>query len=327
MKILVTGGTGTFGRAFARACVSRYRDQVERVRLMGSTERSVAAATHEFRDYHAVSVITANVRDADRMRQAVWGVDVVVHAAAMKRIGIINYQPEEAVKTNVLGTLNVINAAIQARVPRVVVVSSDKAVAPANAYGVTKAMAEHFAVQHNSIAYPQGTSICAVRYGNILASSDSVLQVWQRQIDAGKPLTIHNPMHTRFVMMIDEAVDLVWTAQQHCVGGEIWIPFLEACSVRTLKSAFAPDSPEVYLGAQRGEKAHEALLSDEEPNHTNTTDRHYIVLPQEADWAADSAWPGRPVTLPLTYRSDTARQLTVPEVREKLKAQGLLGAI
>lgn len=332
-SVLVTGVTGTFGQAFLDWCrqgggcfgriVGYSRDE---------WKQSVLAERYE-KTLPALRMFLGDVRDPARLAMAMRGVDVVVHAAALKRIDAGTYSPSEMIATNVNGTMNVVNEAIKAHAKRVVVISSDKACAPTNLYGMTKGCAESYAVHANTYGYPGGTFVTAVRYGNVLGSRGSVVQKWQDQARRGDPLTLTSPDMTRFIMTIEQAVELVWFAITRTRGGEIYIPVLDTARMLDLARAIDGNAVIETTGLRPGgEKLAEQLLNDEEPARTRRLgDRAYLsIVPGHHEWTAKDEWSGEPCgDAARNYRSDRPgplgnRRLTVEQLRVLLQETGAL---
>jgi UDP-N-acetylglucosamine 4,6-dehydratase len=322
-SILITGATGTFGRAFLRNCLES--GMWRRVIAFSRDEVKQAQLMDEFSEYPALRMFLGDVRDSQRLGMALNDVDVVVHAAALKRVDAGAYSPSEMIVTNILGTMNVVNAAINAAVKRVVVISSDKSVGATNIYGSTKFCAESYAVQANAYGHARGTRITAVRYGNVLGSRGSVLHIWRNQVKADKPLTLTHPDMTRFVMTIEQAMDLVWYALRETAGGEVVVPLLPAAKMITLARAVAGDAYPIETTGLRpgGEKMAEALLNEEEPSRTFRHDNYLIVTPSHHEWTNGAHWEDlaseRWLPTGLTYRSDT-----VPRWCETAELRALL---
>jgi UDP-N-acetylglucosamine 4,6-dehydratase len=266
-RVLVTGGTGTFGRAFIRRLL---RDQLaEAVVSYSRDEQKVAALYAEFGHERPFKAFLGDIRDTTRLGLALRGVDTVVHAAALKRVDVGAYSPSELIATNINGTMNLINAAIHAGVSKVVVLSSDKAVAPINLYGATKYCAETYAVQANSYRRDDVPRIAAVRYGNILGSRGSVIGIWREQAAAQRRLTLTHPDMTRFIMTIEQAADLVLFAIDKMLGGEVFLPRLPSAYMVDLARAVVPHADIEFTGLRPGgEKMAERLLNDEEVRRT-----------------------------------------------------------
>lgn len=324
MRILVTGGTGTFGRAFIRKTLAEAAGSGGLQRLKGvisysRDEQKAAAVTSEFGHHAPFKAFIGDVRDRRRLEMAFQGVDCVVHAAALKRVDAAAYSPSEVIATNIDGTMNVVDAAIECGVKKVVVLSSDKAVQATNIYGATKYVAEMYAAQANSYGYPQGTRIAAVRYGNILGSRGSVYHTWYAQVSKSQPLTITDQRMTRFIMTIEQAVELVSWTLQNMVGGEVVVPSLPSASVVDLARAVAPNDsyPTVVTQVRPGgEKLHESLLGVEEVTRTLKLGSHYIVMPTHHDWVHRSLWTGDALPEGFEYTSArNERWLAAPELR------------
>lgn len=262
-SILITGATGSFGRAFARHCVDT---GVERICLYSRGEHAQAAMRQEFNDHESLRWLIGDVRDRDRLRRAMEGCDTVVHAAALKRIEVCEYCPLEAVKTNVIGAMNVIEAAQDAGVRRVIALSTDKACNPTNAYGSSKLLAEKMFLAANNMTGQNPPFFAVTRYGNIAGSQGSVIPKW-REIstrDRGpRPrlaVPITNPNATRFWMTIDQAVELVWNTARTMQGGELVIPELPAYRLGDLAEAMNVETYEI--GLPKYEKLHECMADD-----------------------------------------------------------------
>jgi UDP-glucose 4-epimerase len=261
--LLITGGTGTFGNAVLR----RFLDtQIKEVRVFSRDEKK----QDDMRKGYAnpkLRFYIGDVRNESALRDAMTGVDYVFHAAALKQVPSCEFFPVEALRTNALGTENVLNAAIQAGVGRVIVLSTDKAVYPINAMGISKAMMEKIAVAKSRVA-GAATTICVTRYGNVMASRGSVIPLFLAQLQQGKPLTVTDPAMTRFMMSIDDAVDLVLYAFQHGRPGDTFVQKAPACSIdtltRALKKLLGADNPVNVIGTRHGEKLYETLLTREE---------------------------------------------------------------
>lgn len=318
-SILITGGTGTLGRALIRRI--RRDGMWERVICLSRDEVKQAQVRAEFQDFPRLFL--GDVRDRQRLAVAFRGVETVVHAAALKRVDAGAYSPSEMKATNVDGTMNVVDMAIQEGVRRVVVVSSDKGVAPTNIYGKSKSLAEDLAINANSYGYAAGTHICAVRYGNVLGSRGSVIGLWRDQLARGEPLTVTDPRMTRFVMTIEQAVDLVLHAIGAMIGGEVFVPLLPSAQILALARAVANNDHVRYecVGMRAGgEKLSEALLNEEEPSRTRLLRGHYVVTPSHHEWVGGQPWPGEALARDFVYRSDgpTQRFLTADELRALL---------
>jgi UDP-N-acetylglucosamine 4,6-dehydratase len=246
-----------------------------------------------------------DVRDRDRLVRAMHGVDVVVHAAALKQVPACEYNPMEAVKTNIIGTSNVLEAALDAGVKKVLALSTDKAVSPVNLYGGTKLVAEKLVIQSNAYAAGTSTRYSCVRYGNVVGSRGSVVPLFLKQRANGK-ITITDERMTRFWLSLEQGVHFVINCIDQMEGGEVFVPKIPSTKVVDLARAIAPEAEIGIIGIRPGEKLHEDLLSPDEARHTVELERMYVIQPAEAIWFGYS-WKDRGKTLPdgFSYTSDT----------------------
>ena len=319
-SVLITGATGSFGQAFVADLLRR--GDVERICCLSRDELKQSVMADRFGHDPRLRFFLGDVRERDRLEMAFHGIATVIHAAALKRVDASAYDPEEVRKTNIDGTTNVIRAAITEGVPRVVVLSSDKAVRATNFYGASKFMAEQIAVSANAYAVPRGVRIACTRYGNVLGSRGSVLGVWRDHIANGRPLPLTNPAASRFWMSLADAVALVRLAVDRMQGGEVFIPKLPALTIRALASQVAgPDYPIRLTGLRPGgEKTHEELISPEEAARTHDMGDVYVVAPHLASWRATLPDYGPLVPAEFVYRSDTTGAPSVERLREMLEA-------
>jgi UDP-N-acetylglucosamine 4,6-dehydratase len=281
--LLITGGTGSFGNAV----LTRFLDtDVREIRIFSRDEKKqedmrIALNNAKLKFY------IGDVRDLDSVRQAMQGVDYVFHAAALKQVPSCEFYPMEAVRTNVLGAENVMNAAVECGVSRVVVLSTDKAVYPINAMGISKAMMEKLMVAKSRMRQPGETVLCATRYGNVMASRGSVIPLFVDQLQAGNPLTVTDPEMTRFLMSLEDSVDLVLHAFEHAEQGDIFVQKAPASTVgdlaTALKEIFQRDVPVRIIGTRHGEKLYESLLSREEMAKAEDMGRYYRVPADDRD--------------------------------------------
>jgi UDP-N-acetylglucosamine 4,6-dehydratase len=245
-----------------------------------------------------------DVRDRGRMTRAAQGADYMVHAAAMKQVPACEYNPFEAVRTNVLGAQHVVDTAIDAGVRKVVALSTDKAVNPVNLYGATKLCAEKIVVQGNAYAAQSDTRLACVRYGNVVGSRGSVVPLFREQMKQGR-LTITDERMTRFWITLPQAVDLVLYALEHMAGGEVFIPKIPSMRIVDLAEAMAPNIPRDIIGIRPGEKLHEVLLTTDESRHSIDADDVYVVLPEHPWWTEHPRWVnGQPLADGFVYSSD-----------------------
>lgn len=281
--LMITGGTGSFGNAVLK----RFLDtNVREIRIFSRDEKKqedmrIAFANEKLKFY------IGDVRDYDSLRHAMVGVDHIFHAAALKQVPSCEFYPMEAVRTNVQGTENVLNAAIASGVQRVVVLSTDKAVYPINAMGISKAMSEKLMVAKSRMIPVGGTVVCATRYGNVMASRGSVIPLFIDQMRCGEPLTLTDPNMTRFLMSLEDSVDLVLHAFEHGQQGDLFVQKAPASTVGVLAQAlielFAPDSKLRVIGTRHGEKLYESLVSREEMAKAEDMGRYYRVPADNRD--------------------------------------------
>lgn len=311
--ILLTGGTGSFGTAFVERVVDTWPEAV--VRIYSRDELKQSELHTRFGD-GPLRYFIGDVRDRVRLTRAAQGADIIVHAAAMKQVPACEYNPFEAVQTNVLGAQNVVDAAIDASVPTVVALSTDKAVNPVNLYGATKLCEEKIIVQGNAYAATRATRLACVRYGNVVGSRGSVVPLFARQRSEGR-LTITDERMTRFWITLDQAVDLVLHALEVMRGGEIFVPKIPSMRVVDLARAMAPDLPHAIIGIRPGEKLHEVLITRDEARHSMDTGSEFVVLPEHPWWDDSPSWSaGTPLPDGFAYSSDTNGDwLTVDELR------------
>jgi UDP-N-acetylglucosamine 4,6-dehydratase/5-epimerase len=307
-SVLITGGTGSFGRAFARRLLEK--GEPKRVVVFSRDEQKHHSMQSEFSDPR-LRYFVGDVRDASRMQLALRGVDIVVHAAGMKHVHLCEYNPIEAINTNVLGTVNVIQAALDQRVERVVGISTDKAVSPANLYGASKLCLEKLMVAANAYSGDRSTRFSVVRYGNVMGSAGSVIPLFLRQRQSGK-LTITDQRMTRFWIDMSQAIDLVLRALSLMQGGEIFLPKIPAATVTALADSLAPGIPREVIGIRPGEKLHESLLAPEECRRTRDIGPLLVVEPEYPSWTM-SAPRGEPVPDDFRYSSDREDLLLSPD--------------
>ena len=313
--ILVTGGTGSFGKKFIEVMLREYhphklivfsRDELKQ------HEMQAAGFTHPSLRY-----FIGDIRDQQRCRRAFEGVDLVIHAAALKQVPACEYNPMEAIKTNILGSGNVIDAALDAGVSRVVALSTDKAVNPVNLYGATKLAAEKLFIQSNAYAGARNTRFSCVRYGNVVGSRGSVVPVFLKQRESGK-VTVTDERMTRFWISLEQGVRFVIRAAENMHGGEVFVPKIPSMTVADLARAIAPETTIEYIGIRPGEKLHEVLISEDEARQTVDLEDMYVVQPAESLWFGRE-WEnkGRVLEDGFRYASNTNGQwLNVDEIKK-----------
>ena len=281
--IVITGGTGTFGNAALRRFL---KTDVVQIRIFSRDEKKQDDMRNEYKDPR-IKFYIGDIRSLESIMAAMEGVDYVFHAAALKQVPSCEFYPLEAIKTNALGADNVITAAIAAGVKKVVVLSTDKAVYPINAMGMSKALMEKIMVAKARLCNPEKTVLCATRYGNIMASRGSVIPLFISQIKEGKPITITDPNMTRFMMTIDDAIDLVLYAFENAQPGDIFVQKAPAATIGTLayalKKLFKADNPIKIIGTRHGEKLYETLLTREEMAKAEDLGKYYRIPMDDRD--------------------------------------------
>ncbi len=282
--LLITGGTGSFGHAVLK----RFLDtDIREIRILSRDEKKQDDMRKRLKN-DKLKFYLGDVRDQASLLTAVRGVDYIFHAAALKQVPSCEFYPIEAVKTNVIGTENLLEAAVAAEVKRIVCLSTDKAVYPINAMGISKAMMEKVVVAKSRSLDATGTVVCTTRYGNVMASRGSVIPLFVQQILAGQPITLTDPAMTRYMMTLDESVDLVMYGFEHGRNGDIFIQKAPACTMQVLVDALrslfsVPDHPVSVIGTRHGEKLYETLLSREEIACAVDMGRYYRVPPDLRD--------------------------------------------
>lgn len=315
-SILVTGGTGSFGRQFCKTILRRYRP--ERLIIYSRDELKQYEMSMEpaFQD-PAMRFFLGDVRDQQRLRRAMSEVDYVVHAAALKQVPAAEYNPHEFIKTNINGAMNVVEAAIEAGVDRVVALSTDKAVTPLNLYGATKLCSDKIFVAANSYRGRNGPSFSVVRYGNVVGSRGSVIPRFLNQVRQGA-LTLTDPRMTRFLITLEEAARFVLARLEGMVGGELFVPKLPSCRLSDLATAIGPDCEHKVIGLRPGEKMHESLIPQDEAHLCLEFEYYYLIEPIMAFWRKHPPpEAGRRVHPEFTYISNVnTHWLTVGDLRE-----------
>ena len=310
--ILVTGGTGSFGKHFCKIMIEKYKPQAIRIYSRDELKQ------HEMRQQFGEEFLRyfiGDVRDADRLRRAMEGVDIVVHAAALKQVPACEYNPFEAVKTNIYGAQNVIDAAIDTDVKKVIALSSDKAVNPVNLYGATKLCSDKIFIHGNSYSGPRGAMFSCVRYGNVIGSRGSVIPLFRNQKKTGK-ITITDKRMTRFWITLDQAVELVLEGFNHMQGGEIFVPKIPSMKVTDLAKAIAPDCDIKVIGIRPGEKIHEVLITEEEGRNTVSYNGMYVIMPNYSWRKKQNYKTGKRLSEDFQYTSNNNDEwLTVEELK------------
>lgn len=317
--VLVTGGTGSFGKAFVRELLDHHEPAA--VRIYSRDELKQFEMASEWND-ERLRFLIGDVRDRERLSRAFRGVDLVVHAAALKQVPVCEYNPFEAVQTNVIGSENVVAAAIENEVPKSIALSTDKAVNPVNLYGATKLCAEKIMGQGNAYVGDLSVSFASVRYGNVVGSRGSVIPVFVKQAQEGQ-LTITDDAMTRFWITLPQAVSFVLACAERMRGGEVFVPKIPSMRVLDIAEAIAPGVPRTIIGVRPGEKIHEVLITADEARHAVAFEDHFAIRPAFQFWQED--YPqGEELPPGFRYASDTNDDwLTVDELREMVGALSL----
>jgi UDP-N-acetylglucosamine 4,6-dehydratase/5-epimerase len=301
-SVLVTGGTGSFGHKFVELMLTKYHPR--RLVIFSRDELKQSEMMKRFSD-PSLRFFVGDVRDRDRLERAMHDVDIVFHAAALKQIPSCEYNPFEAIQTNVMGVKNVIDAAVDQNVERVVSISTDKAVQPLNLYGATKLCAEKLVVQGNVYGHGRGTRFSVVRYGNVIGSRGSVIPLFAAQRSAGR-VTVTDPTMTRFWIHLQDGVEFAIKCAEIMHGGEIFVPKIASMRIMDLVRAVAPDCEVDFIGIRPGEKLHEILISEDESRQAREFDDMFIIEPLYPSWTPAKTWEGgkRPAA-GFRYSSDT----------------------
>ena len=322
--LLITGGTGSFGNAVLNRFL---KTDIGEIRIFSRDEKKQDDMRHEFQAKmpeaaKKIKFYIGDVRDLQSVRNAMHGVDYIFHAAALKQVPSCEFFPMEAVKTNVIGTDNVLTAAIDEGVKSVICLSTDKAAYPVNAMGITKALEERVAIAKSRTT--NKTKICCTRYGNVMCSRGSVIPLWIEQIKNGQPITITDGSMTRFIMSLHEAIDLVIFAFEHGVSGDIFVQKSPACTIGVLaqavKELFAPESEINVIGIRHGEKLYETLLTNEECANAVDMGNFYRVPADNRDLNYDNffAFGDKNRNVLHEFNSSNTELLTVEQVKQKL---------
>jgi len=313
--ILITGGTGSFGTRFITRLLADHEPRA--IRIFSRDELKQWELQRRFADDdERLRYLIGDVRDKDRLVRATRGVDIIVHAAALKHVPVCEYNPFEAVRTNIMGAENVVAAAIENDVPITINLSTDKAVNPVNLYGATKLAAEKIVNQANAYAADSPARFASVRYGNVVGSRGSVVPLFKRQAETGV-ITITDERMTRFWITLDQAVQFVVDASTRMGGGETFIPRVPSMRVTDMAAALAPDAEIKIIGIRPGEKLHELLVTEDESRHAYEVDNGFVVMPEYASWELKEPENAKPLPGAFTYHSgENDWWLGVEELRE-----------
>jgi len=326
-NVLITGGSGSLGTALTRKILE---SDVKAVRIFSRNESKQLEMQNEINDSR-VRFLIGDVRDLDRLAMAMENVDVVIHAAALKHVPVVEYNPFEAIKTNILGTQNVIHACLKENVETAICIGTDKAVAPYNTYGSTKHLMERLFVTASNYLNPEQhkTRFICVRYGNVLGSSGSVIPKFIEQAKADKPISITDSTMTRFNITMNQAIDLIFKAIENGFGGEIFIPKLKAYKLDILRDTIIDllnsKSTTEKIPVRPGEKFHESLISQDELRNTFENDENYIIIDATTQDNVLKKWKNLvPANLTERYSSDKVDILTKDELKEILVKEKFL---
>ncbi|MFH1749971.1 MAG: UDP-N-acetylglucosamine 4,6-dehydratase (inverting) [bacterium] len=314
--ILVTGGTGSFGNKFIEILLKEYNPAS--IRVFSRDELKQFQMQQKFGD-NRIRYFLGDVRDKDRIYRATKGVDIVVHAAALKQVPACEYNPFEAIKTNILGTQNVIDASIDNNVEKVMCLITDKAVNPVNLYGATKLCAEKLAIQSNAYVGKGKTKISALRYGNVMGSRGSVIPLFLEQ-RKNEGVTITDKRMTRFWITQEQAVNFIIDCISKMHGGEVFIPKIPSMKIVDLVKVIAPKAKVEVIGIRPGEKLHEMLLHTEEARHSKEYGKYYVIEPQHSFWGKRNYKDGKKLPEGFAYTSDTNKKwMDSKQIKESLK--------
>ena len=322
-SILITGGTGSFGKAFVKIVLKKCPN-IKRLVIYSRDEQKQFQMAHEYpaHRYPMMRFFIGDVRDAERLKRACQEIDYIIHAAAMKHVPIAEYNPDECVKTNIGGAENVIRAALETSVRKVVALSTDKACAPINLYGATKLTSDKLFVAANNIKGNKDIIFSVVRYGNVMGSNGSVIPFFLQRRSGGV-IPITDPSMTRFNISLDEGVELVLNALETAWGGELFVPKIPSYKITDVANAIAPGCKQEIIGIRPGEKIHEEMITSSDSFNTYDLGKYYVILPQTHNWDlhkfmehfnAEKVSPG------FTYNSGTNSEwLSVQQIRELIK--------
>ena len=322
--ILVTGGTGSFGRAFIRRVLQDHKPAKVIVLSRDEWKQWEMRRSEPIFDHENIRYFLGDVRDKDRLMRAFDGVDYVVHAAALKHVPVAEYNPSEFVKTNVLGAMNIIDAAIDKGVQKVIALSTDKACNPVNLYGATKLCSDKLFVGGGVYVGTKGyPKFAIVRYGNVLGSRGSIIPLWRQMIEDGaKELPVTDERMTRFWITLEQAVDFVIKSFDNMQGGEVYVPKIPSMKIVDLAEAIGPNLPRKVCGIREGEKLHERMIGDDDARNSREFPDYFVILPTVLRDLAKEELGGKPLPKDFVYSSDSNTDwLGVDELREIVKVQ------
>lgn len=318
-SILITGGTGSFGKKCTEVVLRNYKPK--RLIIFSRDELKQFEMAHQFPTdkYDCMRYFIGDVRDKDRLYRAFRGVDYIIHAAALKQVPAAEYNPTECIRTNIGGAENIVNAAVDMGVKKVVALSTDKAVSPVNLYGATKLCSDKLFVAANAFT-ACNTVYSVVRYGNVMGSRGSVIPFFINKRDEGGPIPITDARMTRFWITLEQSVHMVLKAFELSSGGEVFVPKIPSMKITDLAEAIAPGMETVEVGIRPGEKLHESMITSEDSRHTVDIGDYYVIMPEVFEYKGPS---GKPVTEGFSYTSGgNDSWLSVGDLRATLKEQG-----
>ena len=321
--ILVTGATGSFGKKFVQTVLEKW-PQVKRLVVYSRDELKQYEMSQIFspQEYKAMRYFIGDIRDGERLKRACEGIDIIVHAAALKQVPAAEYNPMECIKTNIFGAENVINAALDCGVQKVVALSTDKAAAPINLYGATKLCSDKLFVAANNMKGSRNLVFSVVRYGNVIGSRGSVVPFFLSKRHEGV-LPITHPHMTRFNISLEDGVDMVLHAMEHAWGGEIFVPKIPSYKITDVATAIAPQAQQHIVGIRPGEKLHEEMITESDSYNTIELDKYFVILPSTPTWSLEqfmAKFKGKLVEPGFRYNSESNSDWLTPEqIREQIK--------
>jgi UDP-N-acetylglucosamine 4,6-dehydratase len=322
-SILITGGTGSFGKKFVEHILSLYPN-IKKLVIYSRDElkQFEMSQTFPFSKYPGIRYFIGDVRDAERMKRASEGIDIIIHAAALKQVPAAEYNPMECIKTNIIGAENVINAALDSGVQNVVALSTDKAAAPINLYGATKLCSDKLFVAANNIKGSRNIRFSVVRYGNVMGSRGSVIPFFMEKKKEGV-IPITDPEMTRFNISLEEGVNMVMHAMEHAWGGEVFVPKIPSYKITDVAEAVAPGCKIEIIGIRPGEKLHEEMITESDSFYTVDLGKYYAILHHTNDWSTEDYlkhFGGEKVPIAFKYNSGTNTEwLSVEDIRTLIK--------
>jgi len=320
--ILITGGTGSFGRKCVETILKQYKPRKLIIFSRDEFKQFEMAQIFSEREYGCIRYFIGDVRDKERLYRAFYGVDYVIHAAALKQVPAAEYNPFEAIKTNVFGAQNVVNVAIDQGVKRVVALSTDKAANPINLYGASKLCSDKLFIAANALSGLKDTGFSIVRYGNVMGSRGSVVPFFEKKRDAGEPLPITDPRMTRFWITLEHGANFVLQCLERMVGGEVFVPKIPSMNIMDLARAICPECKTEIVGIRPGEKLHEVMIPADDARNTVESEDHFVIKPNfkffEQRFPEDEYTP---VPEGFEYSSGTnSWRLTSGELRKMIKS-------